>query len=94
MSVMSSSIKDSADLLLFISIVLGVAGLWVMQWQIRNSPHYSGGIWLTPDSIKRVVRIHRKVFPHSIFRKFVGYGSLAAALAAAGIAMFFSVRNS
>lgn len=88
--VMSSSTKTLIEGLFVLAACLGTFGLWAMKWQIRNSRQYSGTFRLSPDEIKRVVRIHRKMFPDSVLRRFVAFGSLAAALAGVGMALFVS----
>ena len=93
MSVMSSSTATLVDGLFALAACLGIFGLWAMQWQVRNSPQRASVFRLTPGHIKRVVRIHRKMFPQSMLRSFVGFGSLAAALAAVAITLFVSSRS-
>jgi hypothetical protein len=94
MVVPSESIQEWIDALFTVSMVLPIAGLWMMHFQIRKVNNHLFTVPLTPTEIKNIVRVNRKEFPQSVFRKFVGYGSLAAALAAVGISAFFSLRNS
>jgi hypothetical protein len=90
---MLTSAQEFAIACLLTALWLGVGGLMVMQWRIRDSIGSPFTLRPSPSQTQEIIRAHRQMFPHSIFRKLVGYGSLLAGLMAV-VAALLSSRSS
>ena len=87
---MLTSGQELAISFLLAALWLGVGGLMVMQWRVRDAVNRSFTLRPSPSETQEIIRVHRKMFPRSIFRKVVGYGSLAAGLVAVVAALLSS----